>query len=141
MTEVSAGIVRNEEGLILACRRGEGRRNAHLWEFPGGKREAGEDAAACLRRELTEELSLPVSDVTPRLVSEEGGIRFTFLTAVTAAQPIPTEHEAVGFFRARDLLGLTFCPADAPVARALALNEPALTDLFWTGRSSTPIRS
>lgn len=131
MTEVSAGIVRNAQGLILACQRGEGRRNAHLWEFPGGKREPGEDAAACLQRELLEELNLPVEAVRPCLTAEEGGIRFTFLTARTDAAPVPTEHEDVRFLRARELLSLPFCPADAAVASALALNDPPLTDFFW----------
>ena len=42
MMRVSAGIVRYPDGRILICRRGEGRKNAHLWEFPGGKQEAGE---------------------------------------------------------------------------------------------------
>ena len=60
MIEVSAGIVYDREGRILICQRGEGRNNAHLWEFPGGKREAGESAADCLVRELMEELQLPV---------------------------------------------------------------------------------
>ena len=36
MMRVSAGIVRYPDGRILICRRGEGRKNAHLWEFPGG---------------------------------------------------------------------------------------------------------
>ena len=97
MTEVSAGIVRDGEGRILVCRRGEGRRNAHLWEFPGGKREPGEDAAACLRRELEEELRLPITAVRPVWEAEEGGIRFTFLTAETAALPVLTEHEDARF--------------------------------------------
>ncbi len=131
MTEVSAGIIYNKAGEILACRRGEGRRNAHLWEFPGGKREPGEDAAACLQRELLEELSLPVRNVRAVRAAEEGGIRFTFLTAKTDAEPVATEHEAVCFLRPRDLLPLAFCPADAPVARSLALNDPPLRDLFW----------
>ena len=45
MIEVSAGVVYDREGRILICQRGEGRNNAHLWEFPGGKREKGESAA------------------------------------------------------------------------------------------------
>ena len=131
MLEVSAGIVRRKDGRILACRRGEGRHHAHLWEFPGGKREPGEDAAACLRRELLEELALPVDRVQTLCVREAESIRFTFLTAETAAEPVPTEHEALGFFRPRELLGLIFCPADTAVARKLALSEPELTCFLW----------
>ena len=63
MIEVSAGVIYDEGGRILLCQRGEGRANAHLWEFPGGKREAGESAEDCLVRELMEELNLPVTDV------------------------------------------------------------------------------
>lgn len=51
MIHVSAGIIRRGD-LILAAQRGEGRMNAHLWEFPGGKQEPGEDAVSCLIREL-----------------------------------------------------------------------------------------
>ena len=131
MIEVSAGIIRDEAGRILVCRRGPGRRNAHLWEFPGGKRESGEDAAACLARELREELALPIFDVRECRTADEGGIRFTFLVGKTNAVPVPTEHEEIRFLKARELMGLPFCPADTPVARALALNEPPLTDFFW----------
>ena len=35
---VSAGILTDGSGRVLICRRGEGRKNAGLWEFPGGKR-------------------------------------------------------------------------------------------------------
>ena len=54
MMRVSAGIVRYPDERILICRRGEGRKNAHLWEFPGGKQEAGESPEDALRRELLE---------------------------------------------------------------------------------------
>ena len=88
MIEVSAGIVFDREGRILICQRGEGRHNAHLWEFPGGKREEGESATECLLRELQEELFLPVTDVAPYAETVCGDIRFTFLTAKTEAAPV-----------------------------------------------------
>ena len=61
MIRVSAGIIR-KEGKILICRRGQGRKHAGLWEFPGGKQEAGETAADCLARELQEELGIAASE-------------------------------------------------------------------------------
>ena len=131
MMRVSAGIIRRGDGRILICRRGEGRHNAHLWEFPGGKQEPGEDAAACLIRELSEELSLPVTEVHTLCQREAEGILFTFLTARTAHTPVLTEHEACAFVQPREMLRYAFCPADTAVARQLALSEPPVTELFW----------
>jgi 8-oxo-dGTP diphosphatase len=54
---VAAGIV-IEDGKVLLSRRKKGSHLAGLWEFPGGKAEAGEDPRAALRRELEEELGI-----------------------------------------------------------------------------------
>ncbi len=129
MIDVSAGIIRRKDGCILICQRGEGRKNAHLWEFPGGKREAGESAEDCLARELIEELSLPVENLRAWCVTQAQGIRFTFLTGETAAEPILTEHENARFVRPREMLQYAFCPGDIPVARRLAL--AGIRHVFW----------
>ncbi|WP_231118256.1 Nudix family hydrolase [Lysobacter silvisoli] len=55
---VVAAVVRDARGRVLLTRRTEGRDLAGLWEFPGGKREAGETAEAALQRELHEELGI-----------------------------------------------------------------------------------
>ncbi len=57
MIAVVAGVVRRE-GRVLLCQRPEGKRLGLLWEFPGGKVEAGETPEAALERELREELEL-----------------------------------------------------------------------------------
>ena len=129
MIEVSAGIVFDCEGRILICQRGEGRNNAHLWEFPGGKREPGETAAQCLVRELQEELHLPVTDVQEADAWPHDSINFTFLTAKTENQPVLTEHEAACFVTPREMLYYAFCPADVPMARKLAF--AAVRHVFW----------
>jgi 8-oxo-dGTP diphosphatase len=54
---VAAGIL-IENGKVLLSRRKKGSHLAGLWEFPGGKAEAGEDPRAALRRELEEELGI-----------------------------------------------------------------------------------
>ena len=123
MIRVSAGIVRRQDGRILICRRGEGRKNAHLWEFPGGKQEAGESPAACLQRELMEELSLPIHSAAPLCTREAQGLTFDFLTAQTDADPILTEHEAFAFVHPAELTQYEFCPADEVVARQLAFAD------------------
>jgi len=57
IVEVAAALIRDEAGRYLITRRRHGAHLAGLWEFPGGKREAGESLEACLRRELEEELA------------------------------------------------------------------------------------
>ena len=89
---VSAGLCFQGEKIWI-FKRGPGRKNAHLWEFPGGKEESGETPADCLVRELREELSLEVSP--PQIVREADceGIHFTFLRCEALNAPRCTEHE------------------------------------------------
>lgn len=56
---VAVAVV-NED--VLIARRPDDKHQGGLWEFPGGKVEAGESTAAALVRELDEEVALPVSD-------------------------------------------------------------------------------
>src|SRR5262249_61904312 len=54
--EVAAALIRDSAGRYLITQRRRGSHLAGLWEFPGGKRDAGEALESCLARELTEEL-------------------------------------------------------------------------------------
>lgn len=56
VVHVTAGIIRDEIGRYLITQRRRGSHLEGLWEFPGGKVDAGESLVACLRRELLEEL-------------------------------------------------------------------------------------
>lgn len=119
MTEVSAGIIRDRLGRVLICRRKEGS-NAHLWEVPGGKREPGEDAAACLIRECREELGveLETGDVLARYVQAgpERVLSFTFLNArIIRGKPVLRVHEAMEWVFPADLKYYPFCEADAAI--------------------------
>jgi 8-oxo-dGTP diphosphatase len=57
--EVAAGLV-FRGGKLLITRRLPAAHLGGLWEFPGGKREAGESWEQCLGRELAEELGIEV---------------------------------------------------------------------------------
>lgn len=50
------------DGRVLIAQRPEGKTLAGLWEFPGGKVEAGERPEETLIRELAEELGVAVEE-------------------------------------------------------------------------------
>src|SRR6056297_3724271 len=57
---VAVGVVLSRDGRILIARRAAHRHQGGLWEFPGGKVEAGETAREALVRELREEVGITV---------------------------------------------------------------------------------
>ena len=50
------------DGRLLLAQRPKGKAMAGLWEFPGGKVEAGESPQVALARELKEELGVAVAE-------------------------------------------------------------------------------
>ena len=58
---VAAAALVDSDGRVLIAQRPEGRQLAGLWEFPGGKVEAGETPETALIRELREELGIEVT--------------------------------------------------------------------------------
>ena len=57
MLTVVAGLI-EAGGRVLVCQRRRGDAFELMWEFPGGKLQAGETPAAGLARELREELGV-----------------------------------------------------------------------------------
>ncbi|MEM1136969.1 MAG: NUDIX domain-containing protein, partial [Bacteroidota bacterium] len=58
-TQVVAGVIFKDEQLLV-CRRNKGKKQAGLWEFPGGKVEENESHSEALIREIKEELNLDI---------------------------------------------------------------------------------
>ena len=56
---VSAAILIRGDKVFIGQRKA-GKRLEHLWEFPGGKLNPGEDLVACLKREICEELGVDI---------------------------------------------------------------------------------
>lgn len=59
---VAAGIIQRDNGEVLAVQRGYGSMDG-LWEFPGGKIDAGETPEDACRRELQEELCVRITSL------------------------------------------------------------------------------
>lgn len=62
---VAVGVVKDPRGRVLLARRPDHVHQGGLWEFPGGKVEAGESLQAALRRELREELAIEAESLRP----------------------------------------------------------------------------
>ena len=119
MTEVVAALIwdaKNERFMI--CRRPEHKARGLLWEFVGGKVEAGESDKAALIRECREELALDVVNTCIRtsVVHEydDRTIRLTLIDCEPApgAEPAALEHSELGWFAAEEMDALDFCAAD-----------------------------
>lgn len=64
---VAAALI-DADGRVLLSQRPEGKAQAGLWEFPGGKIEPGESPETALIRELKEELDIDVAAPFPAYI-------------------------------------------------------------------------
>lgn len=117
--EVVAGLIRDGE-RILICQRPAGKARGLLWEFPGGKVEAGESKEAALVRECREELgvTLKVGKVYAEFTHEypDVTVRLTLFEArIGEGVPRNIEHADVKWIKPEEITEYPFCPADKEI--------------------------
>lgn len=120
MIDVVAGLIHDERGHLLVCRRPAGKHLAGKWEFPGGKVEPGEQPAEALVRELREELEItvvPGDSLTPVVHDYgRGPIRLIpLLCRISAGVPHPHEHDEIRWCTPGELQQLDLAEADLPI--------------------------
>jgi 8-oxo-dGTP diphosphatase len=125
MLQVVCGIIKNNSGKILACRRGLDRHLGGLWEFPGGKIDEGETAELAIERELMEELgvSVRVGEPLSAVVEWTDGavaIRLRGLFCeIIQGEPHAHEHEEIRWCDISELSHLDWAEADIPLVDEL----------------------
>jgi len=127
---VAACALIDTDGRVLIAQRPSGKSMAGLWEFPGGKVEAGERPEETVIRELREELGIEVKEacLAPFTFASHTYPDFQLLMPLFVCRrwdgtATPLEAQAIKWVRPRDLSTFPMPPADLPLI-------PMLRDLL-----------
>jgi 8-oxo-dGTP diphosphatase len=117
---VIAAAVLGPQGLLLVSKRAA----PDVYYLPGGKPEPGEAALACLRRELDEELGVPIAAAEPfaevRALAALEGVEMwmsVFLTRLAGVPAPAAEIAAVRWWPDEPDLGLAPAVRDCVIPR------------------------
>ena len=120
-----------EPGRFLVQQRLPNGSRANLWEFPGGKVEAGESEPAALARECREELEVELAvgrrlwagvHEYPDLVVE----LVLYEARIVSGTARPLGAQALRFCTFREMTSLPFCEADVPLLEELVAGRVAV---------------
>jgi 8-oxo-dGTP diphosphatase len=119
---VAAVALVDSDGRVLISQRPAGKQLAGLWEFPGGKVEAGERPEQALIRELKEELNIDVAEscLAPLTFASHAYDDFHLLMPLYVCRRwkghvVSHEGQALKWVRARELRDYPMPPADVPL--------------------------
>jgi 8-oxo-dGTP diphosphatase len=123
---VAACALIDADGRVLLAKRPRGRPLEGLWEFPGGKVEAGETPEAALVRELDEELGITVAEkcLAPLTFASHSYEAFHLLMPLYACRKwegevTPKQGQELVWIRAKRLADYAMPPADEPLKAML----------------------
>ena len=121
--EVVAALIW-DSGKFLICRRPPHKARGLLWEFAGGKIEAGESPEEALIRECREELGIGISvgniymDVYHKYPDISIHLRL-YTAKIVEGTPQLLEHCELKWITPGDIEKYCFCPADETILAKL----------------------
>jgi 8-oxo-dGTP diphosphatase len=123
---VAAAALIDADGRVLLARRPEGKTMAGMWEFPGGKVEAGERPEQTVIREFREELGVHIQEpcLAPFAFASHGYDDFHLLMPVFVCRrwegaPQPREGQTLAWVFPKDMPKYPMPPADVPLVAQL----------------------
>jgi 8-oxo-dGTP diphosphatase len=123
---VAAAVIRDGNGRILITQRAKHAHQGGLWEFPGGKLEAGETPQQALVRELREEVGIEVKTAQPLIkVRHDYGDRRVLLDVWSVnefdGEAWGCEGQALQWIAPQQLSDFAFPAANLPIIKAALL--------------------
>ena len=123
---VAACALIDQESRVLIAQRPAGKSMAGLWEFPGGKVEAGERPEQTVIREMREELGVTIKEslLIPFTFASHSYPEFhllmpLFLCRRWSGAISPTEGQKLAWVKPDEMDRYPMPPADAPLIPAL----------------------
>ena len=121
--EVVAAVIYNE-GAYFATQRGYGEFEG-MWEFPGGKIEAGESRESALKREIQEELGVNIAIEKFLCTTDSDYPEFhltmhCYLCSIESGEIELREHKAARWLTMESIRSVDWLPADKEVIELLA---------------------
>jgi len=126
VTHVAVAAIVNERQQVLVSLRPEHVHQGGLWEFPGGKLEAGESVQAALKREIHEELGVSVTRARPLIriphrYPDKAVLLDVWRVDAFQGDPHGREGQVVEWLPIDALAARAFPAANRPIIRALQL--------------------
>lgn len=121
---VVAGLIIGDDQRILITQRRADQELPLLWEFPGGKVEAGESPVAALVRELGEEIGVTVAvgriwEVLFHAYPAFDLVMLVYVCRIVEGVPHAVEVADLAWVAAHDLRRWDILPADRPLVDRL----------------------
>ena len=112
-----------DRGRVYATQRGYGEYRDG-WEFPGGKIEKNETGEEALKREIMEELRVPIEITSYFDTIEYDYPAFhlsmdCYLAKIASGSPVLVEHEAARWLSKEELEEVNWLPADRTILARL----------------------
>ncbi|NNG14053.1 MAG: 8-oxo-dGTP diphosphatase MutT, partial [Gammaproteobacteria bacterium] len=128
IVHVAAAVVVNSDNEVLIAKRAVDAHQGGLWEFPGGKVEAGESVEQALARELLEETGIRVEYARPLIrvhhdYADKSVLLDVWRVEAFSGEAHGREGQPVKWVRPEQLADYAFPEANLPIIRAASLPD------------------
>lgn len=128
LVHVAVAVIVNEQQQVLIALRQSHQHQGGLWEFPGGKVEAGELIEVALAREVEEELGIEIANMSPLIeikhdYQDKSVLLDVWSTRHFKGEPKGREGQMIKWCDINALANFDFPAANKTIIKAIQASE------------------